>query len=234
MLIAEKWTNTSGPFSCSMKPYPLESSNHFTLPVAIVCSLLSFFISTATYTTDYITDGSPERIFKGAFEEIEDHSPSPCYLNPGDTTLVQKATFKDKDANKLGIQVTKVLVKNVENADDNDVQNVQVKVTGMVEGEEKTYTAEKAPAADDWGSGAAMEFKADEFSDNLPPTFDDEGTVTVEIKVTIGGTVDKHKIQTLVTLIAVENGETYGQSIQASTIPPSGGVTKVTVSKPCG
>ena len=90
---------------------------------------------TATYTTDYITDGSPERIFKGAFEEIEDHSPSPCYLNPGDTlVLVQKATFTDKDGNELGVEVTKVLVKNVENADHNDVASVQGKVTGMVGG----------------------------------------------------------------------------------------------------
>jgi len=174
---------------------------------------------TATYTTDYITDGSPERIFKGAFEEIEDHSPSPCYLNPGDTTLVQKATFKDKDANKSGIQVTKVLVKNVENADHNDVASVQVKVTGMVGGVEVTYTDLKdhtAPDWGNWGSGTAMEFT--EFGEGWPPTFDDEGTVTVEVRVTIGGTVDKHKIQTLVTLIAVENGETYAQSIQASTI----------------
>jgi len=174
---------------------------------------------TATYTTDYITDGSPETIFKGAFEEIEDYSPSPCYLNPGDTlVLVQKATFTDKDGNESGVEVTKVLVKNVENADHNDVASVQVKVTGTVGGVEVTYTGQKAPTAGDWGSGTAMEFGPTEFGGGWPPTFDDEGTVTVEVRVTIGGTVDKHRIQTLVTLTAVENGETYNQSIQASTI----------------
>src|SRR6202008_4522735 len=33
-VIAEKWTNRSLPPSCSMKPKPLASLNHFTLPVA--------------------------------------------------------------------------------------------------------------------------------------------------------------------------------------------------------
>lgn len=34
--IALKWTKTSGPESCSMKPKPLASLNHFTLPVCVV------------------------------------------------------------------------------------------------------------------------------------------------------------------------------------------------------
>src|SRR5213076_3526682 len=33
--IAEKCTKTSSPPSCSMKPYPLASLNHFTFPLAI-------------------------------------------------------------------------------------------------------------------------------------------------------------------------------------------------------
>src|SRR6266571_1906406 len=33
--IAVKWTNTSGPDSCAMKPKPFASLNHFTLPLAI-------------------------------------------------------------------------------------------------------------------------------------------------------------------------------------------------------
>src|SRR6266513_3803073 len=33
--MAEKCTNTSSPPSCSMKPYPLASLNHFTFPLAI-------------------------------------------------------------------------------------------------------------------------------------------------------------------------------------------------------
>src|SRR3954468_6476437 len=33
--MAEKCTNTSSPLSCSMKPYPLASLNHFTFPLAI-------------------------------------------------------------------------------------------------------------------------------------------------------------------------------------------------------
>src|SRR5688500_13633995 len=38
--IAEKWTKTSGPpFSCSMKPKPFASLNHFTLPLAIFFTL---------------------------------------------------------------------------------------------------------------------------------------------------------------------------------------------------
>jgi len=35
-LIPEWWTNTSGPFSCSMNPNPFWSLNHFTVPLAIV------------------------------------------------------------------------------------------------------------------------------------------------------------------------------------------------------
>src|SRR5207249_4027119 len=34
--IAVKWTNTSGPDSCAMKPKPFASLNHFTLPFAIL------------------------------------------------------------------------------------------------------------------------------------------------------------------------------------------------------
>jgi hypothetical protein len=34
-IIAEKWTNTSGPSSCSIKPNPFLSLNHLTLPFAI-------------------------------------------------------------------------------------------------------------------------------------------------------------------------------------------------------
>src|ERR1044071_3030099 len=33
--IAEKWTNTSSPPSCSMNPYPFASLNHFTFPRAM-------------------------------------------------------------------------------------------------------------------------------------------------------------------------------------------------------
>src|SRR5437899_4214472 len=32
--IAEKWTNTSSPFSCEMNPKPFASLNHFTVPRA--------------------------------------------------------------------------------------------------------------------------------------------------------------------------------------------------------
>src|SRR5208282_4168211 len=49
-LMAEKCTNTSSPFSCSRKPNPLLSLNHFTLPFAI-CLLspdTSFLISSGT------------------------------------------------------------------------------------------------------------------------------------------------------------------------------------------
>src|SRR2546425_7658972 len=34
--IAVKWTNTSGPDSCAIKPKPFASLNHFTLPFAIL------------------------------------------------------------------------------------------------------------------------------------------------------------------------------------------------------
>src|SRR3989442_7898923 len=34
--IAVKWTNTSGPDSCAIKPKPFASLNHFTLPLAIL------------------------------------------------------------------------------------------------------------------------------------------------------------------------------------------------------
>src|SRR6266852_1218439 len=36
MAIAEKCTNTSSPPSCSMKPYPLASLNHFTFPLITI------------------------------------------------------------------------------------------------------------------------------------------------------------------------------------------------------
>src|SRR6266849_3089041 len=40
--MAEKWTNTSSPFSRWIKPNPLAALNHFTLPVSFI--FLSFFL----------------------------------------------------------------------------------------------------------------------------------------------------------------------------------------------
>src|SRR5436190_21754725 len=39
--MALKCTNTSGPSSCEMKPYPFSALNHFTTPVATCNPLLS-------------------------------------------------------------------------------------------------------------------------------------------------------------------------------------------------
>src|SRR6266480_6966580 len=41
--IDEKCTNTSSPPSCSMKPYPLASLNHFTFPLITIRLLQSLF-----------------------------------------------------------------------------------------------------------------------------------------------------------------------------------------------
>src|SRR5260370_1429405 len=40
--MAEKWTNTSSPFSRWIKPNPLAALNHFTVPVSFI--FLSFFL----------------------------------------------------------------------------------------------------------------------------------------------------------------------------------------------
>src|SRR5713101_5471096 len=39
--IAVKWTNTSGPDSCAIKPKPFASLNHFTFPFAILRNLFT-------------------------------------------------------------------------------------------------------------------------------------------------------------------------------------------------
>lgn len=174
----------------------------------------------ADYTSDYITDGSAEVIFKGGFEEKADASPSAGYLNPGDANvLVQKATFTDNDGNTSTVEITKVLVSNTKNADHNDVTNVQVKVIGKVGGADTTYTANKPPSAGDWGSGNPLEVAAVEFGAGWPPSFDDNTEVTVEVRISIGPSPrDKYEIQTKIDLETKENTESYSQPLQASTV----------------
>src|SRR3989449_9017390 len=49
--IAVKWTNTSGPDSCAIKPKPFASLNHFTLPFAIPLRPLHYGARPRTGTT---------------------------------------------------------------------------------------------------------------------------------------------------------------------------------------
>jgi PKD repeat protein len=171
-----------------------------------------------SFTSPYLTDGSPETIVEAGFETTADDSPSTKYLNPNDANiLVQKGTFTDDDGNDSTVGITKVAVSNENDADHNDVVDVHVTIKGKVVTVENTYTAAKAPAAADWGSGNPIEFANTDFTPNLPAAFDDDEAALVEVRVTIGGTTDKHRIQTEVTVTAVENGETYTKSLQAST-----------------
>jgi len=174
-----------------------------------------------SFTSSLITDGSPEIIVKAGFETTDDDSPSTKYLNPNDPDiLVQKGTFTDDDGNISTVEITKVSVSNENDADHDDVVDVHVTIKGEVGGSENTYTAAETPALADWGSGDPIEFAKTDFAPNLPAAFDDDEAVIVEIRVTIAGAAnatDKHRIQTEVALEAVENGETYTRSLQAST-----------------
>ena len=171
-----------------------------------------------SFTSRYLIDGSPETIVKAGFETAEDDSPSTKYLNPNDADiLVQKGTFTDDDGNDSTVGIANVSVSNENDADHDDVVDVHVTIKGKVGGVENTYTAAKAPTAADWGSGNPIEFANTDFTPNLPAAFDDDEAAIVEVRVTIGGTTDKHRIQTEVAVEAVENGETYTKSLQAST-----------------
>jgi len=96
------------------------------------------------YTSDLVTDGSAETIFKGAFEKAVDNALSAGYLNPGDANVrVQQATFTDDDGNNSGVGITKVSVSNTGNADQTDITDVRVEIiVGAT-----MYVANKAPAA---------------------------------------------------------------------------------------
>jgi len=168
-----------------------------------------------SYTSGYITDGSPERIFKGGFEEKADSSPSAGYLNPGDSNVsVQESTFTDNDGNNSPITITKISVRNMENADDTDVSNVKVEI--KVDST-SVYTANKAPLATDWGSGTWLVFDTTNGGTQTAPTVADNATITVEVKVGVEtNPADKHKIRTNVELETKENGEVYEQAIEAS------------------
>jgi len=169
-----------------------------------------------SYTSGYITDGSPERIFKGGFEEKADSSPSAGYLNPGDSNVsVQESTFTDNDGNNSPITITKISVRNMENADDTDVSNVKVEI--KVDST-SVYTATKAPLATDWGSGTWLVFDTTNGGTQTAPTVADNATITVEVKVGVEtNPADKHKIRTNIELETKENGEVYEQAIEAST-----------------
>jgi len=169
-----------------------------------------------SYTSGYITDGSPETIFKGGFEEKADSSPSASYLNPGDSNVsVQESTFTDNDGNNSPITITKISVRNMENADDSDVSkvNVEMKVNST-----SIYSANKAPSAIDWGSGAWLVFDTTNGGTQTAPTVADDAVVTIEVKVDAGANpADKNQIRTNVELETKENGEVYEQAIEAST-----------------
>ena len=165
------------------------------------------------YTSGLVTDGSEETIFKGAFEKVGDNALSAGYLNPGDANVrVQQATFTDDDGNNSGVGITKVSVSNTGNADETDITNVKVDiiVVGAI-----TYSANKAPTAADWGSGNPLEFTAAEFA-GMPAMFADDAVIVVRVRVTVGGTTDKHEIKTQVVLRTQENGEAYDQSVLAT------------------
>jgi len=169
-----------------------------------------------SYTSGYITDGSPETIFKGGFEEKADSSPSASYLNPGDANvLVQKATFTDNDGNTSAVTITKVSVRNMMNADNSDVSSVSVE---MKVNSTSIYTANKATSATDWGSGTWLAFDTTNGGMQTAPTVADNAVVTVEVKVNAGtNPADKNQIRTNVELETKENGEVYEQAIEAST-----------------
>jgi len=169
-----------------------------------------------SYTSVHITDGSPETIFKGGFEEKADSSPSAGYLNPGDSSvLVQESTFTDKDGNSSPITVTKISVRNMMNADDSDVSNVSVE---MKVDSTSIYSDNKAPSATDWGSGTWLVFDTTNGGTQTPPTVADNAVVTVEVKVNAeANPVDKNQIRTNVELETNENAQVYQQAIEAST-----------------
>jgi len=173
-----------------------------------------------SYTSDLITDGSPETIFRGGFEKKTDYSLSVAYLNPGDTgVLVQKARFTDDDGNSSPVGITNIAVSNTKNADNNDVASVQVKVTGKVSDTSEIYTASKPTGTTDWGSGNPLEFLSADFTPNLPASFDDDSIVTVEVYVSVKADPgDKHGIQTSMALTTKENGKTYTQVVESSTV----------------
>lgn len=164
------------------------------------------------YTSDLVTDGSGEIIFKGAFEKAVDNALSAGYLNPGDANVrVQQATFTDDDGNDSGVGITKVSVSNTGNADDTDIVDVRVDIiVGAT-----TYLANKPPSGADWGSGNPLEFTAAEFA-GMPAAFADDAVVVVRVRVTVGGTTDKHEIKTQIVLRSQENGEAYDQAVLAT------------------
>jgi len=108
------------------------------------------------YTSDYITDGSPEEIFKGGFEEKEDQSPSAGFLNPNDANVVvQKVAFTDKDGGDTDeligegtyIRINRVLVHNMQDANQDDVNDVTVRVAGKVGGVVQSYGTTESQSA---------------------------------------------------------------------------------------
>src|SRR5918999_308469 len=72
--MALKCTNTSGPSSRVMKPYPLSGLNHFTVPVATSCPLLSW------PRPDLTTDrwAADPRVGEGTARS-QDHEPEPSF-----------------------------------------------------------------------------------------------------------------------------------------------------------
>src|SRR3954470_14297487 len=81
-MIAEKWTNTSSPPSCSMKPYPFASLNHFTFPLAIARCL-----QRSESILRFVMLGTPldvRRLYRNTLnfcQEIDGHPDEWCAMN---------------------------------------------------------------------------------------------------------------------------------------------------------
>jgi len=176
-------------------------------------------------TSSWITDLTGETIRDGGFDETDDSSPDPGYLNPLDQDEVQVATFTDNDANGSpvwwdldGVQTETSVIVTVENlgsAETTDIDRIRVTIT--------MAGAQYTTGWVNWVPGSPMDFEYQDFiedanedgdqdggGDALPTRTEDNATTTIKTEVEIedaANVTDNRTIQMETTVRVKEEGE---------------------------
>ncbi len=184
--------------------------------------------NSASYTSAWISDLTGETIRKGGFDRIEDASPDPGYMNPGDADIVQTTVFTDVDANGMPVEWQGVaaaspilLVENLGTAvKTTDISQVSVSVT--IGGTEYRWDGtDGGPAREEWGTwnpASPQTFAYGRFFDvttglvALPVSVADNGVMTVTVRMRIAAVsgaspVDGRTIRLKTTAKVQEQGE---------------------------
>jgi len=158
--------------------------------------------------TGWIVDGGIEEFAKAGFERVDESELSSIYLNPNDAGTVQVVTWEDHDANASAIYLSRIVIQNLESADQNDVAAVTLNLS--VDG------TSLAPIVltdlSTWNTEGIV------YEVPRPIVVNDNSRLICEVQVEISATpTENRKIRTKLTLEFLENNQPFSQASGATT-----------------